>query len=672
MNTVTPEVPALTRNTAFDSETAGPLKKDGDQKIDVLLWVDKAPRAWNEPIASLLRMDCIRTIHVGFASNLDGSNILNQDDRVILHDRPLVEVARTVFAAADDLVLFVLHPMRASVDALDLAIGWMADDPRIATMSFLSNDAGSFSFPHRNNGTAFGVEGHDEASLTKLLRRKARKDARPVPIQVPDGSMSLVSRAMWEVCGELDDYGTDNLALALADLSMKAAKRGFNSYLDVQTYITVPWDGLGPYSSILLNPEARHALHQRHSHFPANYDIERTRPNSVLAEELDSARAKATGIRVLIDGSALGPTEMGTQLLIMKLSEALAQRDEIQKLVLAVPNPAILPAYAASLANLGKIQLVFAGHLDFPDAPHVDIIHRPYQPNGPIPWDRWRALAKRSIITVQDLIAYRNATYFQNFDEWLNYRDNFLRQVAKTDAVVSISHDVAVVMKEERLPIEQARVHVIENGADARTKDQPVRVPDALLDRGWANSQFLFVLGATYAHKNRDLALRVWARLRAKGYPHKLVMAGASVPFGSTRIEECLATTPDLAEHILTLPDIASAERNWLLANSSLAVYLTAAEGFGQVPFEAARLDVPSLFVSFGPLRELIEDDTLPQSYDLDGLVARAETLLTDEQAARAAIRGVLKNIDGLTWAETARKTVEAYLEILAHPARTF
>jgi glycosyltransferase involved in cell wall biosynthesis len=408
----------------------------------------------------------------------------------------------------------------------------------------------------------------------------------------------------------------------------------------------------------------------RHAHFPGGYDVEQNRSNSVLGEALDSARAKAMGLRVLIDGSLLGPKEMGTQLLIQKLSIALAARPEIQFVAVGVPNPAALPKYARELNDLPKIQLVPSGQLDFPGAPHVDILHRPYQPTVPIPWDRWHGLAKRTVITIQDLIAYRNGAYFQNFEEWMSYRDNFLRQVSQVDAAISISHDVLEVIGEERLPIDRSRIFVVENGADARSKDEPMRIPDAFLKRGWASNSFLFVLGATYAHKNRDLAMRVWAKLRAKGFPHKLVMAGANVPYGSNRVEESLYTTPELEDHLLILPDVSSEERNWLTRNSSLAVYLTAAEGFGQMPFEAARVDVPALYVSFGPVRELIEDPAVPSSFDIDRLVDRAEVLLTDHLLAKSAIAGVQKNIDQLTWAETARKTVEAYYAILNQQSR--
>lgn len=638
-------------------------------KVAVMVWIERAGHAWNETVAALLKIESIAEIHVGFGGEQTPAMLRKSDPRIIVHpDASMLDLAAKIHGTGCPYVLFVTWPVCPPCDALDLAIGWMQADPRIGTMSFLSNSAGSFSFPHRNSGSPVGVDGHDERSLTELLRKQQHK--KPTPVQVADGAMVLASRAVWEVCGELDDFETDNGALAVADLSLRAAKRGFNSYLDSYTFVTVPWDGVGPFSSVLTNADSRHALHMRHPHFPGGYDVEQNRPNSVLGEALDSARAKAMGLRVLIDGSLLGPKEMGTQLLIQKLSTALAARPEIQFVAVGVPNPAALPKYAQELNDIPKIQLVPAGQLDFPGAPYVDIVHRPYQPTAPIPWERWHALAKRTVITVQDLIAYRNGAYFQNFEEWMRYRDNFLRQVSQVDAVISISHDVLEVIGEERLPIDRSRVFVVENGADARSKDEPTRIPDAFLKRGWASNSFLFVLGATYAHKNRDLAMRVWARLRAKGFPHKLVMAGANVPYGSNRVEESLYITPELEDHLLVLPDVSSEERNWLSRNSSLAVYLTAAEGFGQMPFEAARVDVPALYVSFGPLRELIEDPTAPSSFDIDGLVDRAEALLTDHLLAKSAIAGVQKNIDQLTWAETARKTVDAYYDILSQQSR--
>jgi glycosyltransferase involved in cell wall biosynthesis len=657
-------------------EPAGELRSGGPKTspsafraVVALVWIDRVGFSWNETLAALLKIKSIRAIHVGFGAEQDASVLRKTDPRIIIHpDKTMLEVSSEVHDEKSDFVLFVTWPVRPPPEVLDLALDWMRDDPRIGTMSFLSNSGGSLSFPHRNAGSPLGVDGHDEQSLTTLLRQ--RPNRAPTPIQVADGAMVLVSRGTMDVCGDLQDFGSQHCAVAVAELSLRAAKRGFNSYLDSYSYVTVSWDGTGPFQSVLANPDSRHALHVRHPHFPGGYDVEQNRENSVLADALNSARAKAMGLRVLIDGSVLGPKEMGTQLLILKLSAALAARPEVQFVAVGVPDPGALPPYARELSSISKVRVVPAGQIDFPGAPHVDIVHRPYQPTVAIPWDRWRGLAHRTVITVQDLIAYRNGAYFQNVEEWLHYRDNFLKQISHVDAVVSISRDVIDVIREERLPIDASRIYLVENGADARSKDEPTRIPDAFLRQGWASNSYLFVLGATYAHKNRDLAIRVWARLRERGFPHKLVLAGANVPFGASRNEESLATKPELEEHILVLPDVSSEERNWLMRNSSLAVYLTAAEGFGQVPFEAARVDVPSLFVSFGPLRELIDDPASPVSFEVEGLVDRAETLLTEHVLAKTSIAAVLKNIDHLTWAETARKTVSAYFEILEQRSR--
>jgi len=635
------------------------------------VWIDRSPRAYNETIVSLLGMDGVAAIYVGFARHVNSVSLPITDSRIhVIKDASLLKAAKIVFAGKWRQVLCISFPIKASSNTLELANKWMDADPRIATLSFLSNAGGYLSFPYRNTQTPFCVEGHDEDTLTRRLRADKPKHWGPVPLPVAEGAMIAVNSSLVEVCGDLNDGGTENLAFAIAELSLRVTRRGFNNYLDPYTFITVPFDGVGAFPSVLENPDARHALHQIHPQFPAIHDTEKTRENSILGQALDYARAKAQGLRVLLDGSALGPKEMGTQSLVVNLAKTLAQRDDIQWVALGVPDVQNIPSYARDLLNSRKIRFVPSGSSDFPEGPVADVIHRPYQPSSPLPWERWSLLAKRSVITVQDLIAYRNPSYFAEWSDWDDYRENFKRQIANCDGVFSISHDVVNVIREERLPIDGQRVFVVENGADARSKDQPTNIPSEVIRRGWTTSSYLMVLGATYAHKNRDLAIKVWKRLRQRGFKHKLILAGASVPYGSTRFEEALEVDAETREDMLVLPDIGSEERNWLLLNSSLVMYLTSAEGFGLVPFEAARMDVPTLFVSFGPLRELIDDPNLPTNYDLQGLTERAALLLTDDSAAMHAIKSALQNLETLNWEETARKSVEAYFELMNQPSK--
>ncbi|WP_267554394.1 glycosyltransferase [Rhizobium rhizogenes] len=640
-------------------------------RVSAVVWIDRNPAGWNETLASLLKVEGIGAVYAGVAHAHFMREIKIKAPRLeLIAADSIFDLAQLAFSAKTDQCFFVSSPTVLAANTLQFASFWMADDPRIATISFLSNSAGYLSFPHRNTGTPFGVDGHNEETLTKLLRERKVGDSGLIPLPIADGPGILVNFSAWEVAGQIDDKNTGNLSFALAEFSLRASRRGFNSFLDPFTFITKSPDFGEAFSSVLENPEARHALHSLHPFFPGRHDTERNSAKSVLGQALDSARAKATGLRVLIDGSALGPKEMGTQQLILQLATSLAGHADIQSVALGVPDPSNLPKYAQELRNTEKIQLVSASNLNFDGASHVDIIHRPFQPTGPIPWNRWRNLSKRTIITVQDLIAYRNGSYFKNWEEWEGYRSNFQLQLSNADSVFCISHDVIKAVKEERMPVNEQNLFVVENGADARSKDQPMRIPPSIIERGWSARSFVIVLGATYAHKNRDLALRVWARLKSQGFDHAIVLVGASVPFGSTRNEEAIASPSEFQNDILSLPEVAAEERNWLLQNSSLVFYLTAAEGFGLVPFEAACLGVPTLHVSFGPLRELIEDADLPVSYDLDTLTARAQSLLSDPIASSRSVQNIMKTLGELSWKNTAGKAVDSYFQTLSLPAK--
>ena len=642
-----------------------------DIKVTAFLWAEKTPRAFTETLVSLLNMDHISRIIVGICESSNADLIEIRDPRIeFLFSDTFGAAAKVVCEGDQDFLLCVTSPVKASSNAIQLAAKWMSEDPRIATVSFLSNAGGYLSFPHRNTPTPFCVDGHDESTLTLLLRGDEPGELRPVPLPVAEGAMVLLSMSLVAVCGALKDDRTGSYSFSLADLSLRGSRRGFNNYLDCYTFITVPFDGVGKYESVLENPEARHALYQRHHFFPAVHDLQRDRSDSLLGQSLDYARAKAQGLRILIDGSILGPKEMGTQTLVVNLTKALAKRSDVQWVALGVPDPLNLPAYAHELVATRKVRIVPAGNSDFPEGPVGDIVHRPYQPSGVLPWERWSGIAKRSVITVQDLIAFKNPSYFAEWVEWDLYREQFKAQIARCDGVFSISNDVVKVIREERLPVDDQRIFVVENGADARSKEHPTCVPSEVLRRGWGSSPFLLVLGAAYAHKNRDTAIKVWKALRDRGFRHKLVFAGSAVPYGSTRVEEAIEAHHESASDMLILPDVSSEERNWLLANSELVVYLTSAEGFGLVPFEAARMEVPTLFVSFGPLRELIDDTSLPKTYDINGLVERASELLTDPHVARESIRKTLVNLGSLNWEETARKSVEAYYELLKTSTR--
>ena len=75
-------------------------------------------------------------------------------------------------------MLLMTSPVLVPPMGLGTALDGLADDARVASVSFLSNAAGHLSFPQKNQPTQYSLEGHDETTLTRLLREQ-RAAARP-------------------------------------------------------------------------------------------------------------------------------------------------------------------------------------------------------------------------------------------------------------------------------------------------------------------------------------------------------------------------------------------------------------------------------------------------------------------------------------------------------------
>jgi glycosyltransferase involved in cell wall biosynthesis len=274
------------------------------------------------------------------------------------------------------------------------------------------------------------------------------------------------------------------------------------------------------------------------------------------------------------------------------------------------------------------------------------------------------------IVTVLDLIAYRNGAYHENAAEWLTYRNAIWRGVAAADAVFVISEDVKMQVELERLPVDPQRLHAVPFGTEHLTGDEPTEIPRELLARGFVEGQYILVLGTDYAHKNRDLALAVLAELRGRGHAHSLIMAGPTVPHGSSRLSEITRRQhglPPIDSEVYVLPDVPSAERNWLMKHADLVLYPSSAEGFGLVPFEAARFGTPTLFTRFGPLQEMAPDiPVAAEDWSPEALAAAADTLLSDRAHARVQVESCLEAGAKYTWAATAERLTDLYRQMLA------
>lgn len=597
---------------------------------------------------------------------------------------PFREMGCECLVAGDaaDLInkTWMLHhlPVLAVGDAVSLpenflgrALQLMADDLRVATVSFLSNDAGFLSFPVRNEPTNQPPEGHDATSVSRRLRELGPHE-RPTPIPTAIGAAVLLAPSALGAVGGATAGPRAELASTLADFSVRARSRGFVHLVDDSTFfLRHRAAGDAPLRVGTLDDLHLDDRHWIHTHYPNEVefvDHEARSASAPVALAHGVARTKVLGLRVAVDGSYLGPHEMGTQVSILACVEALSRRRDVREVVVALRSD--IPPYAAKVLSLPKVTARAVNFDTLEGLSHCDVAHRMVQPDQWFSVDRWRTVADRVVVTILDLIAYRNGAYHEDVGKWLLYRDALRTGAADADAVVVISEDVKVQAEMERLPVDPQRLHAIPFGTGHLTGNEPTELPRELVSRGYVEGQFILCLGTDYAHKNRDLALAVIEKLHQRGHSHALVMAGPTVPYGSSRLSEAnlmLHHRQTLEPEVFLLPDLPSAQRNWLIRHADLVLYPSSAEGFGLVPYEAARFGTPTLFTRFGPLEELAPDiPVAADDWSPDSLADAADSLLSDPALARIQVESCLAAGTKYTWAATAERLAELYRQVMA------
>lgn len=546
----------------------------------------------------------------------------------------------------------------------------MAAEKRVASVSFFSNAAAFLSLPYRNTPVPHAMASIDEATVTKMLRSMSpAPEATPIPFAT--GPVVLLTR--WALQGMmLPTDETEDPALLLADLTLQAGRRGMINLLDPGTFVFRAFDTDATPSTNVLDDEGRHWVEGRYPQAAGALHELMTSGETPHALAQTVARTKILGLRIMIDGSMLGPQEMGTQVNVMSQITALAAHEAVSTVTVALTGP--VPRYAERALSGSSIVLRTIDLRDITPVGEVDVAHRPIQPTDGLNLDPWRDHAARISITVLDLIGYNNGAYHASPDEWLTYRRRFLESVKQADGVVVIAEDVADQLYQNRMPVPTERVYPVECGTDhlLEAPSTELRMPIQLLQRGFAAHRFVFALGTNYAHKNRDLAIAAFQELRRKDPDLHMVMVGAYVPYGSSRMAEARLLSEAVTPNLHILSDCTSEERNWLFKHAEAVLYATSAEGFGLVPYEAAQFGTPSAFVSFGPLREVAGPDlpVFASDWSPRSLADAIASLLHDPDLSAAQVAAVRAAAHGYTWARTADKMVAAYRHMLSLPRR--
>jgi glycosyltransferase involved in cell wall biosynthesis len=393
-----------------------------------------------------------------------------------------------------------------------------------------------------------------------------------------------------------------------------------------------------------------------------------------LRRSLDRARTALDGLSMTIDGRALNANAGGTQTYILELVLALARAGEVALRVLVPPD--LAQRASDALASVPEVALLTYEQA-LAGGPKSDVVHRPQQVFTPDDLTLLRLVGERVVIGQQDLVAYHNYSYHRDGDVWRAYRRTTRLALAGADQVVFFSeHARRDALAEDLLPA--ARTHVVGIGADAiefpRASGGPPARPGGAQAApqaagALADGSFLLCIGADYAHKNRPFAIELLGALRELGWSGRLVLAGAHVPYGSSREREqaLLQDSPELAEHTLDLGSVDEQGKAWLYEHASALLYPTIYEGFGLLPVEAARAGLPCLFAAQASLAELAGAAATLVPWDAHAS-ARAVLPLLSDGHARETHLAELRALPVPGWSEVAQRLVAVYEHALAEP----
>jgi len=271
-----------------------------------------------------------------------------------------------------------------------------------------------------------------------------------------------------------------------------------------------------------------------------------------------------------------------------------------------------------------------------------------------------------TVLTVYDLSFALFPESFRPFNRW--YLNTMTRRSARrADAVIAISRSTADDL--HRLwGIPESRIHVAYPGADADFRPLPAPEVAAFREAKGLPPQYILFVGTLEPRKNVVRLVEAFAALKARGLPHKLVLAGGK----GWLYEPIFAAIEGLGlQGDVILPGFVSRQELPLWYNgAALFAYPSLYEGFGLGPLEAMACGTPVVVSKRASLPEVVGEAGLQvDAEDANGLADAMASVLTSPSLAEQMRARGQQRAAGFTWEQTARDTARVYETIWSEHA---
>ncbi len=372
-------------------------------------------------------------------------------------------------------------------------------------------------------------------------------------------------------------------------------------------------------------------------------------------------------MRIGIDGTLLHRKVTGTERYIRNIFWSLCQLESEHEFALYSRTPLYssneLPKNAQERSFPSSIDMVTSDFLQ-DEGCAVDLYH--------MTWVGTRFadllplyLAPASMLTVLDLMLYRNSSYFETDNLHQDYRRRCELAIDLADFVVAISqHTKSDVLA--NFDIEPDKVKVILLASDSRFgKLNDSRSIERVKKEYGIDKPFLFYLGTDYPHKNHEnLLLAFRYLLKERRLSAQLVLAGARrYCKGSAHIERLISEL-QLGNHLIWLEHITDEELNVLYNAAELFVYPSLDEGFGIPLLEAMACGTPVVASRVASMPEVAGEAAVYfDPADVNDMAAAIERVWSDPGLRQELVELGYRRNREFTWEKTARQTLALYEE---------
>lgn len=263
------------------------------------------------------------------------------------------------------------------------------------------------------------------------------------------------------------------------------------------------------------------------------------------------------------------------------------------------------------------------------------------------------------VLTVHDLIPLLMRETVSHAFRW-QFRLWLARSVSLADRVLCVSERTRTDLL-ARFPEAEARTVVVPNGVDHVNAPVLDSISVDFLRALSLPKDYVLYAGSLDVRKNVDLVLDAMERLRSRGKPASLVLAGQSW-FGSGRVEQRVARLRMEGHDVRSLGYQADPVFYELMRRAAVFVFPSRYEGFGLPPLEAMHLGTPTIVSNAGALPEVCGDAALSvRPDDAEGLAQAIDRLLKSPDERRALAEKGRARAARFTWKRTAEATLAAY-----------